>query len=609
MLSKLHADFLPEAIDGWTSMSDDSKEQLTTMYNYYCKLHLLINFETAVSSTAHEMEKHVTSGKNPHAFLSEPCGAKRLCKNSSKGLTMTGSDQSGVGNLWHAYLDGIGEDNHLINIEHDRLNTLFHQAAAVFHHQHHIRDFLSSLPDPNNLLKTLIFDLDEKAYIAGVRALGILDKIMTGPYWRMLENAENILSINTDLENLRQHLETWGADSSALLAGDIVLFPQVGLRKDDLYTSLFTDSNDVLLDTYTQMFLELMCQATLLVLERQAKDQLKGGKFCEPSDKVVQRSRAVPTTNMVSERDFGQLDHLNKMKPAASITCYEAIILWTNNETAQWLQRLPDKDRSELLEEARKSGPSLYQKFKEKQERLMQERQHILKDKQEKTALRAENEIRKRADVTSELEYYGGLWRDTDTVSTYLQGRASKEKVKALHAQIAFHRDVLKSKGKKELFQKSTKGKIYNAQELERNLCIIITSNNIQPEEGATKNLEYRGVTEIKELVAQSKKKNLLKLRKQRIRIKVQEQRDKLTLFETDPALLVGCRVKHNVRECAGEESQWLDALVTDIVEQTGDNMTTIYSIKYDDVPEEYNQFPLLKDMKNGDLILVEAQD
>ena len=36
-------------------------------------------------------------------------------------------------------------------------------------------------------MQSVLFDIKEDAYLAGVRALGIVDKIITGPFWRVME--------------------------------------------------------------------------------------------------------------------------------------------------------------------------------------------------------------------------------------------------------------------------------------------------------------------------------------------------------------------------------------------------------------------------------------
>ena len=53
---------------------------------------------------------------------------------------------------------------------------------------------------PNNLLLAVQQDLNEIENITGCRALGIINKLVTGPYWRKCETVENIIDLNPVIE-------------------------------------------------------------------------------------------------------------------------------------------------------------------------------------------------------------------------------------------------------------------------------------------------------------------------------------------------------------------------------------------------------------------------
>ena len=56
---------------------------------------------------------------------------------------------------------------------------------------------------PNNLLQAVQEDLNEIKNTAGCRALGVIDKLVTGPYWRKCETAENILDLKSVIEEIQ----------------------------------------------------------------------------------------------------------------------------------------------------------------------------------------------------------------------------------------------------------------------------------------------------------------------------------------------------------------------------------------------------------------------
>lgn len=150
--------------------------------------------------------------------------------------------------------------------------------------------------------------------------------------------------LNPYLELLKYKLAEFCSDCSPLLAGEIV-FQNVPVNKASVYDTLFSETDDPVAETYTQMALELAVGGMLLILERQVKDQLPGGKFYDPRVEVQFRASALPATNTCSERDFAQLDMLMRTKPPASTECYDYVIMWTNNKTSKWLSSLENKER------------------------------------------------------------------------------------------------------------------------------------------------------------------------------------------------------------------------------------------------------------------------
>jgi E1A/CREB-binding protein len=91
----------------------------------------------------------------------------------------------------------------MVTFRGNRFNHLFLAAGYTFYHLEDIRDFLSKRANPNDLLKSIQFDAGEVVYVAGIRALGLIDKVVTGPLWTLIEAVPNILSLNTHLLQLK----------------------------------------------------------------------------------------------------------------------------------------------------------------------------------------------------------------------------------------------------------------------------------------------------------------------------------------------------------------------------------------------------------------------
>jgi hypothetical protein len=187
----------------------------------------------------------------------------------------------------------------------------------------------------------------KKYILQKIRELGIIDKVITGPLWRLIEIKGSILSLNPYLSILMEKLQKWGRDTSSICESDQLFF-DIPVHKDDVYESLFEDC-DPELDTLTQMALELLSHSILLILDRLAKDQLPTGKYADPSPELIEQTKSVPKTNTVSERDFGFLDLLLKMKPAVSTVCFETIIMWSKNKTSDWSNKLAPDEKKFLI--------------------------------------------------------------------------------------------------------------------------------------------------------------------------------------------------------------------------------------------------------------------
>lgn len=62
---------------------------------------------------------------------------------------------------------------------------------SFFYHRNHIKEFIEvyfNKEDRNRLVSSVYNYVNNPVYLAGCRALGIIDKLLTGPLWRIIEN-------------------------------------------------------------------------------------------------------------------------------------------------------------------------------------------------------------------------------------------------------------------------------------------------------------------------------------------------------------------------------------------------------------------------------------
>ena len=119
------------------------------------------------------------------------------------------------------------------------------------------------------------------------------------------------------------------------------------------------------------------------------------------------QTKSAPKSNVVSERDFTQLDCLSREKPNATTIVLEGIILYANNQTGAWLDCKSIDDHAEILKIATKLTPEYKKLFNkrredicchvaetltEKEREIIRKKQHLLQQKEKLVKSVAESE-------------------------------------------------------------------------------------------------------------------------------------------------------------------------------------------------------------------------
>ena len=74
--------------------------------------------------------------------------------------------------------------------------SFFYLVGCVYHLHNNITEFLSKVHGtPNKLLKAVHADVGVPVYIVGCRVLGLLNKLITAPLWRITEKEGHILDL------------------------------------------------------------------------------------------------------------------------------------------------------------------------------------------------------------------------------------------------------------------------------------------------------------------------------------------------------------------------------------------------------------------------------
>ena len=330
---------------------------------------------------------------------------------------------------------------------------------------------------PNQLLRAVFQDICVPEYVAGCRALGLINKVVTGPLWRVLESADiSILEMNGYYQTLVSSMHEWSQDASILLHGEAVLFPDFPPVQDPIWHSLITPSSSS--DAITLEILQIMCHTFSNLLTRLLSDHLSGGKYDHSTPALQNETRSVPKTNTVSERDFAKLDRLLREKPNASTLALEAMVLFSNNKTAKWLQSKTKAEVAELMQKAREVAPEYKRLYNERRKKLQEERIQLLKAKQKELQKSQERSLHQKESLTKDIVQCG-LWQSPDEIFHGLAKHKTKSaKVKALKAQINFRRKVLQqTHSDKDLFVFSKNRKPLSIEELISNLEKLLSES------------------------------------------------------------------------------------------------------------------------------------
>lgn len=140
-------------------------------------------------------------------------GIIRLIRTACKALSKHGSEQSGVFHSFTQYLLSNGiKRNPLATFRGNRFNIVFYDAGALYYISSLVKKFFIEVwQTPNQLLRAVLADIQVPEYLAGCRALGLVNKCVTGPLWRILETPRiSILQMNKYFLTLVTRLEQWG---------------------------------------------------------------------------------------------------------------------------------------------------------------------------------------------------------------------------------------------------------------------------------------------------------------------------------------------------------------------------------------------------------------
>ena len=396
LLSEYRANILPDVVSGWHQMTIGEHEQFMRMNNFFCGLHFLVGLADTAEETLKTWESTFDEQDTP--TYSKSSGTQRLIRTAYKAFHHRGSEQEGCSTHFRTYLRHKGLTKiPLASFVGNRFNILFYDAAGVYYLKSHMKEYLSNYHGTslNHLLQSVYKDLRSPVYTAACKALGIIDKLVTGPFWRYLQTSSvSILQMSTIYTHTRDSFEKWSQDAQKVLDNEALLFPDCTSAMDDVMECLYKTSEN---DHLVQELLQLIFKCFSLTVERLLIDHLPGGEFHDVTDPaIVSETLSVPKTNVVPERDFAILDRLMSQKPNASYIALESMIPFSQNKSSAWLKDKSPCEVERLFQAARKLSKVHRQNFKKRREEIEAKCHELLLQKERELFKKRERELKEK---------------------------------------------------------------------------------------------------------------------------------------------------------------------------------------------------------------------
>ena len=555
LLKLYREESLPIVIKNWNLLSEDQQNDLARINNFFCGLHFLVGMaDSAVEILKHWEHLHLEESSDSSPKES---GTIELIRTTCKSVHKHASEKAGCQIGFAAYLRKMGMNTlPLVSFKGNRFNIIFHNSAGVYYFRKHLIDYFESVHGPRNqLLECVYQNLKKHVYIAGCRALGIVSKCITGP-----ESDLSIDELSHVYQNLDSSFQRWACNAIPLLTG-IETVPDSKAAIDPVKIELLSlnDNDDIICE-----LLQMLCKSFHITASRLLEDHLNDGEYANPTTKIVNETQSVPATNVRSERDFGILDRLLRENPNASTVAIEALILYSNNQTASWLSRKSEEEKSKLISACIKLGREQRAIYQARREEIRAYQQNEIKKKEEEIFRKHQRSLKQKEELTKDIVKIG-LWISEKEITTKLEKIHGilKQKI-ALKTQLLFRKNVLKQEyPDPTIWYFSTKGK-------------------------------QRTVTELKN--------NLIKLTNVTYERDSEDQIGEITLTDVmkNPTLLIGRRIEQIFEESDGT-TNWYQGTV---LKRLPDN-DSMFEVMYDDDEETYT-FNLMEDIIIGDLRLLQ---
>ena len=245
----------------------------------FCGLHYLVGLadqaEACLKIWESIIHKDRKVGSIAHGGYSNgESGVTRLIRTVGKSVQERGCEKSGKIVCFATYLkDEFGITSiPLFPFLGNRFNILFVNAAGVYFLYDQLINFFRRIEHNNKLLDAVYCDLEVLSFKIGCMALGLIEKLITGPLWKIMANETHILRMSSHYQSLLEFLESSSEDCSKFLRGESFI------NRDDCLIQLL-EPCDEQIQLMTKQCLEIVFGGLKMVTRRMLHDHLDVGKY------------------------------------------------------------------------------------------------------------------------------------------------------------------------------------------------------------------------------------------------------------------------------------------------------------------------------------------
>ena len=324
----------------------------------------------------------------------------------------------------------------------NRFHVYFLSSGCLYHYREALVTFFTDQFTPQNAVHSSIFNaLQVRCMHITTRALGIIGKLVTGPWMRLLGQETNILKMNTHFQQAYSNLTSWSTDASPLLETTApCAFPEVDVKRDIVFDSLVQSTE---FDNETKIVLQDLCKACCDVMSRQLETQLPGGAFWHPSAELLHEAESCSSTNISGERCFATADQEILRARHATTGYIEAKTMFRRNRSDEWLDRQTPAEKSCRIQLAMADTKQIrYDDIADQKEHHERVKDRLISTRKQK--LEKEDRSRSKTEKWLETMYSsGGLWANRDELDRNIKGISDTRAIFAMKAQIQVRTQIL----------------------------------------------------------------------------------------------------------------------------------------------------------------------